>query len=162
MLHESYVVVKLRDQRKEKAMTTATVDQLRSPSKGLNIGTWIVQGLLAAVFGMAGLMKSTTPNAEMVTQGLAWVSAVPAFVPKLAGISEVLAAFGLILPSALRIQPKLTPLAAAGLVVIMALAIPLHLSLGELPAAGLNLVLGCLAAFVVWVRFKKAPIAPRG
>ena len=35
------------------------------------------------------------------------------------GVAEVLGAIGLILPGVLRIRPGLTPLAAAGLVIIM-------------------------------------------
>jgi hypothetical protein len=58
-----------------------------------------------------------------------------------------------------RIKPFLTTLAAAGFVVIMVLASALHLSIGERPIAQL-LICG-LAAFVVWGRFRKAPIASR-
>ena len=69
-------------------------------------------------------------------------------------------AIGLILPSALRVKPVLTPLAAVGLFVVMVLATGLHLVLGEPPVP--TIVLGGLAAFVAWARFKKAPISARG
>lgn len=141
-------------------MSTATVPQPQ-PSKALHIGAWIAQVLLAAAFGMAGLMKLGTPSEELVAQGMTWINDAPAFLPKFIGASEVAGAVGLILPSALRILPKLTPLAAAGLLVVMVLASLLHLSLGEFAAIGANAVLGGLAAFVLWVRIRKAPIAPR-
>jgi hypothetical protein len=67
----------------------------------------------------------------------------------------------MILPSALRIKPVLTPLAGAGLVVIMCLAVLFHLSRGEAAVTPVNLVLGALAAFVAWGRYTRAPIAPR-
>ncbi len=56
-------------------------------------------------------------------------------------------------------MPILTPLAAAGLVATMVGAGALHVWLGEPPIP--NLVLGALAAFVAWGRFKKAPISAR-
>jgi uncharacterized membrane protein YphA (DoxX/SURF4 family) len=128
----------------------------------MNIALWVVQGLLAALFLMAGGMKALTPVADLAAQdNMAWVNAVPAFVPKLAGISELLGALGLILPSLTRIKPMLTPIAAAGLALVMLLAAALHASLGEFPAIGVNLALGGLAAFVAWGRAKKVPITPR-
>lgn len=121
---------------------------------------WIVQVLLAALFLMTGVMKATTPMAELVAQA-AWVSTVPAWAVRFAGISEVLGAIGLILPAATRIAPRLTPLAASGLAAVMVLASALHVSLGEFSALPVNVVLFFLAAFVAWGRTKKAPIAPR-
>jgi hypothetical protein len=110
---------------------------------------------------MAGLMKTTTPIAELATK-LPWVGAVPEALVRFIGTAELLAAVGLILPSATRIRPVLTPLAAVGLVTIMVLAVPFHAMRGELAhALPVNLVLGGLAAFVAWGRFKKAPIASR-
>lgn len=126
----------------------------------MNIALWVLQSLLAAAFGMAGAMKTFTPVDQLAAQ-MTWVAAVPAFVPKLAGISEILGALGLILPSALRIQPKLTPVAAGGLALVMVLAAGLHASLGEWGALAPNFVLGGLAAFVAYGRTKLVPIAPK-
>lgn len=126
----------------------------------MNIALWIVQALLAIAFLAAGILKTVTPVDQMAAQA-AWVSAVPAFVPKLAGISEILGAVGLLLPSVTRIKPMLTPLAALGLLTVMLLAALLHLSLGELGELVINLVLGSLALFVAWGRGKKLPLQPR-
>jgi hypothetical protein len=128
-------------------------------SKGLRIGLWVVQVLLALAFGFSGAMKLAVPYAELLKQG-AWVERVPEGLVKFIGIAELSGALGLILPAATRIKPFLTPLAAAGFVVIMALASALHFSLGERPIA--QLIMGGLAAFVAWGRFRKAPITPRG
>ena len=127
-------------------------------SKGLRIGLWVVQGLLALVFAMSGGMKLGVPYAELLKQG-PWVQSVPEGLVKVIGVAEVSGALGLILPAATRIKPILTPLAAAGFVVIMVLACCLHLSLGEPPIV--QVILGGLATFVVWGRFRKAPITPR-
>jgi uncharacterized membrane protein YphA (DoxX/SURF4 family) len=131
-----------------------------SQSKALHVALWVVQGLLAAAFGMAGLMKTTKPIADLAQQ-MVWPGAVPAALVRLIGASELLGAIGLILPAATRIRPSLTPLAALGLVAVMALALPFHISRGELQALPINLTLGALAAFVAWGRFRKAPISAR-
>ncbi|MFT3712139.1 MAG: DoxX family protein [Archangium sp.] len=130
------------------------------PSKGLNIALWIVQVLLALAFGMAGLMKSTAPIEELAKQ-MVWPGAVPPALVRFIGVSELLGGIGLLLPSLTRIQPKLTALAAAGLVVVMILAAGFHVSRGEYGGLVPNFVMGGLAAFVAWGRFKKAPITPR-
>jgi putative oxidoreductase len=131
----------------------------QNPSKGLNIGLWVAQVLLALAFGMAGAMKAMTPLEELA-KSLPWVTDLPRLV-RFIGVAEFSGALGMILPSALRIKPVLTPLAGAGLVVIMCLAVLFHLSRGEAAVTPVNLVLGALAAFVAWGRYTRAPIAPR-
>lgn len=137
-------------------MTAATT----SPGKGLTMGLWVAQALLALAFTASGLMKLTTPIAELATK-MAWVTHVPAGLVPFIGGAEFAGALGLILPSLTKVQPRLTPIAAALLVVVMVLAAALHLSIGEAPFVVPNLVLGGLAAFVAWGRFTRAPIAPR-
>lgn len=129
------------------------------PTKGWNIGLWIGQVLLALPFGSAGVMKTFTPIDEL-GQKIPWVSELPNLV-RFIGISELLGAIGLILPAATRIRPVLTPLAAVGLAVVMVLAAGFHVLRGELHALPVNVVLGGLAVFVAWGRFRKVPIEPR-
>jgi len=129
-------------------------------SKVLPIALWIAQLLLAVMFGMAGLMKLTSPIA-VLAQNMAWVGSVPAALVRFIGLAESSAALGLLLPSLTRIKPSLTPLAAAGLVLIMVLASLFHLSRGEAQMVPINLLLGAIAAFVAWGRFTRAPIEPR-
>lgn len=136
----------------------ATAPLAAPTGKGLHIGLWIAQALLAVAFGMAGMMKLTTPM-EQLAAGMAWVQSSPEALVRFIGLSEVAGALGMILPAATRIKPILTPLAAVGLVTIMVLAAGVHVSYGEAPIP--NVVLGGLAAFVAWGRYKKAPIAGR-
>ena len=130
------------------------------PSRALHISLWIVQGLLFLLFGMAGVMKSTQPISALA-QNMGWPGDVPAALVRFIGVSELAGALGLVLPAATRIKPLLTPLAAAGIVSIMVLAAAFHLSRGELQYVPINIVLGALAGFVAWGRWRKAPIAPR-
>ncbi len=125
-------------------------------SKVLHIGLWVGQGLLAAAFGMAGIMKLTMPTEELMAKGMGFVSEFGVGTIRFIGISEVLGALGLILPAALRIKPILTPLAAVGIAIIMVLATSYHISHSE-PFIT-TIVLLALALFVAWGRFKKTPI----
>ena len=126
-------------------------------SKGTSIGLWVAQALLALAFGAAGMMKLTISAADLAQQSPDFSIALVRFI----GIMEVLGALGVILPAAARIAPKLTPLAAIGLGIIMVLAFSLHVSRGEWTHVPPTAVLGLLAAFVAWGRLRKAPLAPR-
>ena len=131
-----------------------------SPNRALGVALWIAQVSLAVLFGMAGLMKSTLPIAELA-RNLPWASETPALLVRFIGVSELAGAFGLLLPSLTRVAPFLTPLAGAGLATVMALATVFHAFRGELSALGLPLLLGVLAGFVAWGRFGPARIAAR-
>ncbi len=126
-------------------------------SKGLNITLWIVQVLLAAMFLIAGIMKSSMPM-EQLYVSMAWTKDVPMGLVRFIGISELLGAIGLLLPSILRIKPVLTPVAASALIVVLVLAIFFHISRGEANIIGMHIVLILVALFVAWGRFKKVPI----
>jgi len=128
-------------------------------SKGLHIALWVVQGLLAAAFIMAGFMKMTSPIDALAAEGMSFVNSFPEGMVRFIGISEILGGIGLILPALLRIKPVLTPIAAAALALVMVLAGIYHITAGEPPVP--NIVLFALAAFVAWGRFKKAVISPK-
>ncbi|MFT4626638.1 MAG: putative oxidoreductase [Myxococcota bacterium] len=132
-----------------------------APSKPLHIGLWVVQVLLAIAFGMAGAMKAMTAAPDLVAQGMAWAGRVPGWLVPIIGVSELLGAIGLILPSALRIQPKVTGVAALALLLVMVLAGLEHGMAGELSALPVNVILGGMCAFVAWGRLSGAPIAGR-
>ncbi|MGI5271540.1 DoxX family protein [Nonomuraea sp. CA-218870] len=119
----------------------------------MDLALWIVAGLLAAVFGVAGLMKLTQRKETLAASGLAWTEDFSAATVKAIGGLEVLAAFGLILPATFGIAPVLVPLAAAGLVLVMIGAAVTHARRDEYPAIAVNAVLLLLAAFVAWGRF---------
>ena len=114
---------------------------------------WIVQGLLAALFLFAGGMKLIMPI-DKLTADVPLSGGLIRFI----GVAEVLGAIGLILPSALRIAPGLTPLAACGLVVIMIGAVWITLSSIGVGSAVPPLVVGLLALFVAYGRWRLAPL----
>lgn len=118
----------------------------------MNVTLWVLQAVLAAMFGMAGVMKSTQPKAKLAAK-LPWVEDFSPGVVKFIGVAELAAALGLILPAALDIAPVLTPLAATGLVVIMIGAIATHALRKEQGAIVFNAVLLIVAALIAWGRF---------
>ena len=130
------------------------------PSKALHISLWIAQVILAAVFLMAGVMKSTQPI-EQLGASMSWVNDFSAGMVRFIGISELLGGIGLLLPALLRIKPVLTPLAALGLFTVMVFALVYHITKGEYESLGMNVILGAIAFFIAWGRYKKVPIAEK-
>ena len=120
----------------------------------LNIVLWVVQVLLALLFLWAGGMKLVLP-----LEKLAGPVALPGAFVRFIGVAELLGGLGLILPGLLRIRPGLTPLAAAGLVIIMigAVVITLMGGGGAVAMAAIPAVTGLLAAFVAYGRWRLAP-----
>ncbi|MBX2896952.1 MAG: DoxX family protein [Cyclobacteriaceae bacterium] len=129
-------------------------------SKALNISLWIAQVLLALMFLMAGAMKSAQPVEELA-KSMSWVNDFSAGMVRFIGASELLGGIGLLLPSLLRIRPLLTPLAALGLFIVMVFAFIYHVSKGEYELLPVNSILGTIALFIVWGRYKKVPIQPK-
>ena len=140
-------------------MTVVGTPAAGAPSKALHIALWVVQVLLALAFGMAGTMKTFTPLDELV-KTMPWFTSVP-WLPRFIGPAELAGALGMVLPSVTRIRPVLTPLAGVGLSIVMLLAGGMHAVRGEIPMVPINVLLGGLAVFVAWGRFKKARIEPR-
>jgi DoxX-like protein len=118
----------------------------------MNYALWVVQGLLALLFLFAGGMKLVLP-----LEKLTGPVPLPGLLMRFIGVAEVLGGIGLILPGLVRIRPSLTPLAAAGLVIIMIGATVITLVGGDLLAALIPLVVGLLAAFVAYGRWRLAP-----
>ena len=118
--------------------------------KKTNALLWTIQILLAALFLFAGGMKLIAPIEQLTAQ-----STLPGAFLRFIGLAEFLGALGLFLPGLTRIQPRLTPLAAAGLVIIMIGATVMSLPLGAV--AAMPLVIGVLSAFVAYGRWRLLP-----
>lgn len=125
-------------------------------SKTMNIILWIMQVLLAVTFIWSGVMKLFQP-AELPWP---WVKENPELVP-ISAIFDLLAGFGLVLPSLLRIKPILTIYAAYGTVALMIAASVFHIMRGEGSQIGFNIFILVSAVFIAWGRLKKAPIHPK-
>ena len=126
----------------------------------MNIVLWIIQILLAIAFAFAGFNK--LKPIDQISAQMPWVLDVnPLLMVRLPAVAEIAGAIGLVLPSAFRIQPKLTVWAAYGLALVMLLAAIFHLTRGEFGSIIPNVVLLALCLFVAYGRSKLSPIAPR-
>lgn len=118
---------------------------------------WIAQVLLALAIVSAGIIKLISAD-EMLTS---YYPLFPAVFIRFIGVCEILGAIGLVVPAALRIRPELTPLAAAGIAIIMAGAVISTIAMGAPSAIAMPLILFLLAVFIAYGRWNLAPIAPR-
>jgi len=120
----------------------------------MNLALWIVAGLLAAIFVLAGTNKLFIPQKKLAkAPGGGWVNDFSPGFLKTLGAVEILGAIGLILPAALDITPILVPLAAVGLATIMVGAAIVTTRRQEPKHALLNVTYLALAAFVAIARF---------
>ncbi|NKE64087.1 DoxX family protein [Lentzea sp. PSKA42] len=120
----------------------------------MNIALWVVQGLLAAVYLAAGLMKLVRSREQMVASGnFDWAKDMTDGAVKGIGAVEVLGALGLLLPELTGIAPVLTPIAAVGLVVVQIFAARAHIRIGDRKSVPINMILLLMAAFVAVGRF---------
>jgi len=125
----------------------------------MNITLWIVQILLTLLFLFAGGTKLLLPIETLTAMGPPNQVVLPGLLLRFIGVCEVLGALGLVLPGLLRIRPKLTSLAAAGLLIIMIGATIITIMGPGVAAAVPPLVVGLLCAFVAYGRTKLRPLS---
>ena len=128
----------------------ATAHTTGGHSRKSKAALWTIQGALAALFLFAGVSKLVMPAADLQSQ-----SDLPVLFLRFIGVCETAGALGLILPGLLGIKRGLTPLAAAGLVVIMIGATAITAGMGDVIPALFPFVVGALAANVAYFRWQR-------
>jgi uncharacterized membrane protein YphA (DoxX/SURF4 family) len=118
----------------------------------VNIFLWIVAGVLAAMFLLAGVMKIAVPKEKLLST-MAWAETWSDSQFRALGTVEVLGAIGLILPRALNIASVLTPIAAVGCAIVMIGAAITHTRMKDYKGLGMPVVLLVLAIIVAAGRF---------
>lgn len=116
----------------------------------MDIALWIASGLLAFAMLAAGGTKLLVPRVKLLDK-MGWAASWSDGRFKLLGLAELLGGIGVIVPRATGILPILTPVAAVGLVVLMAGAAKTHVDRKESPAA--PAILALLGVFVALGRF---------
>lgn len=91
----------------------------------MNVALWILQGLVALLFGFAGSAKLFLPI-DQLAKRFPWMAKVSPLFVRFLGVCELAGAVGLIAPEATAILPTLTPVAALGLSALMTCAIVFH------------------------------------
>jgi hypothetical protein len=115
----------------------------------MNIALWLVQGLLALAYLIAGGLKLVRPRGQLVASGnFDWMKDSSDAGVKTVGLVEILGALGVILPWLTGIAQFLTPAAAIGLVAVQFGALRVHLVRNERRPLPANVLLLLLAAFV--------------
>jgi hypothetical protein len=122
----------------------------------MNVGLWIVQGLLAALFLFGGFVKLTMPAEE-----LAAICSLPVLFVRFISVCELLGGLAMFLPGLLKIRTELTPVAAVGLTIIT-------LGATGLTVAGVDgadpitaifpFTTAVLSAFVAYGRWRLVPL----
>ena len=120
----------------------------------MNRVLWVIQILLTLLFLFAGGAKLFMSAAELTGQ-----TPIPAWFLRFIGVMEILGAIGLVLPGLLRIHTALTPLAAAGLFIIMIGAVVVSIQTMGAAMAILPFVTGALTLFVAYGRWRVAPLS---
>jgi hypothetical protein len=124
---------------------------------------WTLQVLFGLFFSITGFGKMLCYDAAQWNEALhqvSWFAAVPQDLFVFIGVAELLGGVGLILPAITGVKPKLTPIAAIGLTLVMILAALFHIARGEYGFLPVNVLLAGVSAFIAYGRWFVRPIAP--
>ncbi len=100
----------------------------------MNLGLWILLGILSACFFVVGVMVLGLPRDTFLHKmGVRadWDNAVPHTMYKLSGVFEVLGAAGLLLPAVTGVAQGVTLLSAVALIALMGIAIGVHIGIRD-------------------------------
>jgi uncharacterized membrane protein YphA (DoxX/SURF4 family) len=116
---------------------------------------WVLQVLLAVVFLFHGIWYAFSPGflVRSMRERGQWPPPFPAWFRTFIGVAEILAAVGLVLPGLFHLLTFLTPLAAAGLVIVLIGAAVFHWrrrEFGQVPPLLITMVLATVVLFVRW------------
>lgn len=120
---------------------------------------WVLQWIFALYFIGVGITHFIVPAG--LPSPLAWMYDLSDTQHVVAGTAEILGGLGLILPSMTRVRPELTPLAALGLIVIMAAAVVFHVGREEWSNIGINVLNAAVLAYIAVGRWRLAPVEAR-
>lgn len=125
----------------------------------MNILLWVLQIVFGLYFVFVGVMHFIIPPGLPDVMG--WMYELSPALHWISGVAEILGGLGLILPGLTKIQTRLTPLAALGLLLVMIGAALWHVQRGEISNIILNLVNAAILGFIAYSRWKLVPIKER-
>lgn len=125
----------------------------------MNTALWILAGLLATAYlaGGAGQLLMSKEKFRSLGKSQHWVDDFGAGHIKAIGVIKIVGAVGLVLPASVDVAPVLVPLAASGLMLVMAGAATTRFRRSEWGFLAGDLVYLSLFAFVAWGRFVLVP-----
>jgi uncharacterized membrane protein YphA (DoxX/SURF4 family) len=119
----------------------------------MNVALWVGQILLALICVVSGSLKSTQSRERMIATGQTAAKIVPLPYMRTAGVAELFAVLGLILPWATGVAPVLTPVAATGFGAMMVMAATVHTRLREPQNVATNMGILAVCVFVAIGRY---------
>jgi hypothetical protein len=126
----------------------------------LNASLWTAQALAAVTLGREGAMMLVMPIPELAGHLGDWVAETSPSNVHALGVVGAVGAFGIVVPSLLRILPKLAGVAAFAVAVLQALTAVFHLVRGELQPFAVNVALVGLLLFIGCGRTFRSLIEP--
>jgi hypothetical protein len=117
---------------------------------------WALQVLAALMYGASGVMKVFM--FDEISKDVPSFGALPREAWMALGILELVCVVGLIVPAALRWQPRLTVAAALVLAIESLVFIWVHVKYHEITLIIMSAVLGLLMAFIAYGRKVLKPI----
>lgn len=122
----------------------------------MNILLWVLQVVFGLYFIAVGIIHFMIPPG--LPDAMSWMYDLSDTLHLISGTAEILAGLGLILPGLFKIKTWLTPLAAAGMILVMVGASVYHIQRGEIANIGINLLNASVMAFIAYGRWKIRPL----
>ncbi|QPZ39585.1 DoxX family protein [Paramicrobacterium chengjingii] len=127
----------------------------------MDIALWIIAGMLAIAFGTGGASQIllTKERYRALASSQHWVDDFGAGHIKAIGTIKLVGVIGLILPPLVGIAPFLSPLAACGLMLVMAGAATTRFRRSEWALMAGDVAYLAAFAIIAWGRFALVPFA---
>jgi len=123
----------------------------------MNRFLWVLQIVLGLYWVGIGITHYILPAG--LPAAMAWMYELTPELHLISGTLEILGGLGLLIPGFIKRFAFLVPLAALGLVFVMFGAMIWHIQHGSFATTGpLNIALVLTLSFIVWVRWKRAPL----
>lgn len=122
----------------------------------MNRTLWVLQIVTGLLFLFFGVFHYLVP--EDIPTRVEWMHDLSSTQHYLIGTLEILGGLGLILPGLAHIATWLTPMAGAGLLLIMLAAVFWHIGRDEYANAVANLSLTAILGFIAYFRWRVQPL----
>lgn len=114
----------------------------------MDVALWTAQILLGVGFVVAGFSHAFRFEQFVSSPRMAWARDIGPSNMRVIALFEIAGGIGVLVPAVTRILPWLTPLAAAGLALLMLFAVLFHIRRTEYSATSINALFGAIAVFV--------------
>lgn len=140
-------------------MTDPLRDNVTRKENTVNITLWIIAGVLAFTYGVGGASQIllTKERYRAVADSQHWVDDFGAGHVKAIGMIKITGVVGLIVPPLVDVAPVLSPVAACGLMLVMAGAATTRFRRNEWGLMAGDVAFLAAFAFLAWGRFVLEP-----